>query len=338
MSYLDLMQGAGLGDVLIPKEEFIKEHERLIKLLNSGDKKSLRKEAKEQQAELATRGGSGKSNYIARLMAEAKYKHRKPSEKDKPYDKSLGEYKKPVMNPETDETQMNRADVFDYDKIANKNQVQSGKNKAQYGASPFIVSHFGHATVPKPKESALQKQARKDSILKRKALQTPQVAQVEQADEEKKEPKERFVSTKAKAPKAPEAEQKAFNQRAEQKAFELKQKEEEVQAQKERDAYFESQEFKEEQREQEKKRRDKEAKQDAVNKKAMKDKSKYGDLHRMIVKYNDQSNYLRMPESDKKKFNQAYNEYEDDDDYDGELPNLSTNLRKVAESLRYRKQ
>ena len=70
----------------------------------------------------------------------------------------------------------------------------------------------------------------------------------------------------------------------------------------------------------------------------MKDKSKYGDLHRMIVKYNDQSNYLRMPESDKKKFSQAYNEYNDDDDYDGELPNLSTNLRKVAESLRYRKQ
>jgi hypothetical protein len=168
MSYIESMKGAGLGDVLIPKEDFVKEHERLIALLNHGSRKSLRKEAKEQQAELATKGGSGKSNFIARLMAETKYKHRSPSDKTKPYDKSLGKYKKPVMNPDKDDTEMNKAVKFDYNRLANKNQVKSGANENAYGASPFIAKHFGHATVM-PKESALQKEARTKFTKNRKA-------------------------------------------------------------------------------------------------------------------------------------------------------------------------
>ena len=196
MAYLDFMKGAGLGDVLIPKEEFIKEHERLVALLNHGNKKSLRKEAKEQQAELETRGGSGKSNFIARLMAETKYKHRSPSDKNKPYDKSLGEYKKPVMNPENDETDMNKPIKFDYNMIANENQVKSGANEKPYGASPFITKHFGHASVPMPKESALQKEARRQFTATRKALRE------KPADGDKKELKDQFVSKASKTRKA----------------------------------------------------------------------------------------------------------------------------------------
>lgn len=161
MDYLELMRGAGLGDVLIPKKEFVKEHERLVKLLNQSDIPALRKEAKDQQAELKKEGGSGKSNYIARLMAEAKYKHRDPSEKDKPYDQTTtGKYRKPVMDPERDETKMSRADKFDYRKIANKSQ--SGTNKEAYGASPFITHHFGLVqSARKPKETAAQSAARR---------------------------------------------------------------------------------------------------------------------------------------------------------------------------------
>jgi hypothetical protein len=161
MDYLELMRGAGLGDVLIPKKEFVKEHERLVKLLNQSDLPALRKEAKEQKAELKKEGGSGKSNYIARLMAEAKYKHRDPSEKDKPYDETTtGKYRKPVMDPERDETKMSRADKFDYRKIANKSQ--SGTNKEAYGASPFITHHFGLAqSARKPRETAAQTAARR---------------------------------------------------------------------------------------------------------------------------------------------------------------------------------
>ena len=146
MNYVDLMEGAGLGDVLRPQEEFMKEHERLVGLLS--DKKE---------------GGSGKSNFIARLMAEQKYKHRDPSEKNKPYEQTTtGQYRKPVMDPEVDDTKMSQAIKFDYNKIANKNQVRSGTNPEAYGASPFIAYHFGHATIPrKPRETAAQTAARR---------------------------------------------------------------------------------------------------------------------------------------------------------------------------------
>lgn len=173
MDYLQLMEGAGLGDVLIPKKEFIKEHERLVALLNQSDIPALRKEAKEQKAELAKRGGSIKSNFIARLMAEDKYKHRSPSQKDLPYHRSLGKYKKPVMDPEEDETTMSQPIKFEYDKIANKNQVPTGLNNEgnPYGASPFITYHFGHARMErKPNETREQAEARKEfnSALRRK--------------------------------------------------------------------------------------------------------------------------------------------------------------------------
>ena len=158
-----MMRGAGLGDVLIPKKEFVKEHERLVKLLNQSDIPALRKEAKDQQAELAKEGGSGKSNFIARLMAEQKYKHRDASERDKPYEQTkTGKYRKPVMDPEVDDTKMSQAIKFDYNKIANKKQTPSGTNAEAYGASPFIAYHFGHATIPrKPRESAAQTAARR---------------------------------------------------------------------------------------------------------------------------------------------------------------------------------
>jgi hypothetical protein len=163
MDYLEMMRGAGLGDVLIPKKEFVKEHERLVKLLNQSDIPALRKEAKDQQAELAKEGGSGKSNFIARLMAEQKYKHRDASERDKPYEQTkTGKYRKPVMDPEVDDTKMSQAIKFDYNKIANKKQTPSGTNAEAYGASPFIAYHFGHATIPrKPRETAAQTAARR---------------------------------------------------------------------------------------------------------------------------------------------------------------------------------
>lgn len=292
MNYVDLMEGAGLGDVLIPKKEFVKEHERLVKLLNRSDIPALRKEAKDQQAELKMKGGvrlrmravagmplglqfdiiegvrqyagltgappfsyeyelrfnqwmetvnsllrdeeampfmllnpgwlqtipplilqhnarddntnnnqplqppplevepqpvidnhfnishipddnndemdgqgrqggSRGSNFIARMMAEAKYKHRDPSEKDKPYDQTqTGTYRKPVMDPDRDDTKMSQAVKFDYKKIANKNQ--SGSNSEAYGASPFIAHHFGLAqSASKKKETAAQSAARR---------------------------------------------------------------------------------------------------------------------------------------------------------------------------------
>lgn len=176
MNYVDMMRDAGLGDVLIPKKEFVKEHERLVDLLNQSDIPALRKEAKAQKAELEKEGGSGKSNYIARLMAEAKYKHAIPADKEKPYrpargknkdpNPTQGAYRKPVMDPERDDTNMSRADKFDYNKLGNASQVRNYTNpdgeKNPYGASPFITHHFGLAkSASKPKETAEQTAARR---------------------------------------------------------------------------------------------------------------------------------------------------------------------------------
>jgi hypothetical protein len=174
MDYLELMRGAGLGDVLIPKKEFIREHERLVKLLNQSDLPALRKEAKDQQAELAKEGGSNKSNFIARMMAEDKYKHALPEDRrPRPYrqgrkngrptaNPTKGVYRKPVMDPEEDDTDMRAPIKFNYNKLAHPRQDPDAENKRKYGASPFIAHHFGNAASDAiAREDAVQKRARK---------------------------------------------------------------------------------------------------------------------------------------------------------------------------------
>jgi len=177
MNYVDMMESAGLGDVLIPKKEFIKEHERLVALLNQSDIPALRKEARDQQAELEKHGGSNKSNFIARLMAEQKYKHATGADKNLPYrpargprkdpNPTKGVYRKPVMDPEVDETEMRAPIKFDYSKLAFKRQDPRGrkktdKDKHEYGASPFIAHHFGNArSEAKRREDEVQKAARR---------------------------------------------------------------------------------------------------------------------------------------------------------------------------------
>lgn len=197
MDYRELMNGAGLGDVLIPKKEFIKEHERLVALLNQSDIPALRKEAKEQkaelEAELSKKGGSNASNFIARMMAEAKFKHASPEEKQKGYNPSLGKYvKHSVMDPDNDDTEMNQAIKFDYNKLASASQSKSSQNKQgnPYGASPFIAYHFGHAQT-KPRESAVQKAARN------KFRKRPAPSAVEEKEEKKDSFEKRVASREA---------------------------------------------------------------------------------------------------------------------------------------------
>jgi hypothetical protein len=53
----ELLHGAGLGDIVMPRKKFIKEHKNLIKLLNSSDDPALRKEAEDQSEELKSMTG-----------------------------------------------------------------------------------------------------------------------------------------------------------------------------------------------------------------------------------------------------------------------------------------
>lgn len=169
-SLIDILIGAGLQNIVIPRKDFIKEHRHLIGLLRKSDNPSLRREASSQEKELdKVVGGNAKAGFIRRLMAENKKKRTEEGE-DYPYGR-------PVWRLATDST-MNKPMKFKFSKIAN--QSQNGTNETQYGASPFIIKHFGNVraeqeedededNAPPPphpskrpwKETAEQKEARK---------------------------------------------------------------------------------------------------------------------------------------------------------------------------------
>lgn len=72
-------------------------------------------------------GGRGQaSGFIMRMMAENKKKHQ-------------GQYKNPSDNDYG--STMNKFRAFDYERLANADQ--NGTNQSDYGASPFIIKHFG---------------------------------------------------------------------------------------------------------------------------------------------------------------------------------------------------
>ena len=120
----EILHGAGLSDIVIPRPKFIAEHKRLIKLLNSSDDPALKKEAKDQSEELKMEGGFSKaSGFIRRLMAENVLKHK-------------GQYKKPTY-PLHPRSNMDKPAEFEYNKLANESQ--RGTNEKEYGDRKSVV-------------------------------------------------------------------------------------------------------------------------------------------------------------------------------------------------------
>jgi hypothetical protein len=131
-------------------------------------------------------------------MAEDKYKHgigadRKPNPyrpargKNASANPTQGVYRKPVMNPLYDETDMNAPIKFDYNKLAFKRQDPRGENKNdkhEYGASPFITHHFGNArSEAKQREDRVQIAARR-FFSKKAPLPEREDEEEEEEDEE----------------------------------------------------------------------------------------------------------------------------------------------------------
>ena len=172
------------GGITMTKEEFIKEHNRLIKALKSRDPQLLMKELKEQSEELkkytgGRAGVSPQSGFIQRLMAENKLKHD-------------GQYKNPTY-PLHPDSKMSQKWEFKWKKLANPEQGGENTTGNPYGASPFILKHykgepqrFYQGNHPKdyyPKETPTQKKARIQMLLKRlqklgKQIQTQRDEQV----------------------------------------------------------------------------------------------------------------------------------------------------------------
>ena len=173
--------------VFIPKNEFVKEHTHLVDLLQKGNKTERVAEAKKQSKELQNvihthplDGGSRGSFFVARMMAEAKLKHK-------------GVYKNPTA-PLDPKSTMNAPRPFDLKLLANS--AQKGKNSKAYGASPFILAHFGNAKGMK--EAEYQKDARKanfqkselTTVLEKRKEEEPELEKVWEDAKEKKPLKE----------------------------------------------------------------------------------------------------------------------------------------------------
>lgn len=69
----ELLHGAGLSDIVIPRSKFIKEHKHLVKLLSDSNDPALQKEAKDQSEELqALTGGTHRENVLRQWKLEDK--------------------------------------------------------------------------------------------------------------------------------------------------------------------------------------------------------------------------------------------------------------------------
>lgn len=66
---MELLQGSGVEDIMMPRADFIKEHKRLIGVLRRGKPEELKHEAADQSAELQQqlKGGRGPSLWITAL-------------------------------------------------------------------------------------------------------------------------------------------------------------------------------------------------------------------------------------------------------------------------------
>lgn len=133
-------------------------------------------------------GGRGQaSGFVMRMMAEAKLKHQ-----GKPYGKNdrLKSYKNPTAPLHTTST-MKDPVPFDFKKLASKSQ--SGTNSSEYGASPFIVRHFGQPQINEEgprSETAEQSKARRKWSKKGKRSKATDIieAALDAAEEPKEEP------------------------------------------------------------------------------------------------------------------------------------------------------
>jgi hypothetical protein len=71
---LDMLKGAGVGDIVMPRKQFIKEHKNLLKVLKSGDEELLAKEYADQMSEMKRyiKGGESRKQKDARMDYTAK--------------------------------------------------------------------------------------------------------------------------------------------------------------------------------------------------------------------------------------------------------------------------
>jgi hypothetical protein len=134
----DLLVGAGIGDILIPRKDFVKEHKNLLKVLKSGKRSELDAEYRDQARELEAEGGSRNSGFIQRMLGEVKLVHK-------------GAYR-PIKALSKKST-MNSPRVFDYGEVETPSawlQTRFGKAKAKAKAPAKAKAKAPKKEIKKP--------------------------------------------------------------------------------------------------------------------------------------------------------------------------------------------
>jgi len=114
----DLLVGAGIGDIVMPHKQFVKEHKNLLNVLKRGKRSELDAEYADQAKELQAHGGTRNSGFIQRMLGEVKKVHK-------------GAYR-PITALAKDST-MSAPRVFSYGKVKTPSgwlQTKFGKAKA----------------------------------------------------------------------------------------------------------------------------------------------------------------------------------------------------------------
>jgi hypothetical protein len=165
----DLLVGAGIGDIIIPRKDFIKEHKNLLGVLKSGKRSALDAEYKDQAKELQAHGGTRNSGFIARMMGEVKQVHK-------------GRYA-PITSLAKNST-MNSPRVFSYDKVKTP--------------SSWLQTKFGKAKAP-VSDVAEQNKARRDRQYTEERYIQPYKRTIENIKYYSKPENWKFLTTKERA-------------------------------------------------------------------------------------------------------------------------------------------
>ena len=144
----DLLVGAGIGDILMPRNQFVKEHKNLLGVLKRGKRSELDAEYRDQAKELEAHGGTRNSGFIQRMLGEVKKVHK-------------GAYK-PITALAKDST-MSAPRVFSYSKV----KTPSGWLQTKFGkAKETQATPLGVASAPAMKKPDMALYGKYHSTLK----------------------------------------------------------------------------------------------------------------------------------------------------------------------------
>ena len=160
---MDLLQGSGVEDIMMPRADFIKEHKHLIGVLRRGKPAELKSEAADQAAELKQQlsGGRGPTVWITALKewnAKSPGTWCVPRKGTAPYDevREIFTRLKGAEPPKEPKTKKARAAKEAAEKAAKEAAEREAEERQQQRAEE-VAARRGEEAKTRRKEEALKK-------------------------------------------------------------------------------------------------------------------------------------------------------------------------------------